>query len=622
MKRTKLPKLKQKSRPRSHRVHRHLIGLFAIAAVGLLILNTAVILAPVNNVQATTSENVTGWAWSSSGGWLSMNNTNVGSGGGSYGVNIDSSTSDVTGFAWSNNIGWVCFGQTCNAHPNCTGTPPAGSLTASMDGSNELRGWAKICNLGDDGWISLNCADASAGGVCGTSNYQVSVNLSTGAFSGWAWHSFGGAAGWGWIDFSGVSLDTTGVEDFDNNPSFCANTLDDDLDADIDCADSGCTFREPTCPSSEDRCFVNGGTNCCINSIDDDYDGPVDCDDSDCSSVPQCIPENIVAGQCTDGIDNDLDGAFDCADSDCAGEPGCEICDNDIDDDGDTDIDCDDSDCATNPICTPAWLQSKYGNVYATLGIEGNPPPLGSNATYCLTTAGTSIVGFSSETGCEETSEASIDLPIGPGGYVSTLGRLDVNGVLNGRYGEVETITSQSQMDNPLNGKVYVYECGAGDFTLSSRTFLNASGTDTRGSGLLVIKGCNLNVTGDLAYQGTGVTQYLRNLASFGILVLAQYSGSTYVSGGNISIDPSVTQIVGTMYAERSIATGSTGDRDTDQQLEVYGALVSREILLERRWSRPDEAAEVIEFDGRGVVNPPPGYQDIAKSLPTVSDRF
>ena len=613
--RKRLPPMRKTERVNTLRANHHLVGLFTIAAALLLLLNISLVFFPSERADATTSDNVIGWAWSSGGGWLSMNDTNSGAGGGAYGVNVNPSTQVMTGFAWSPNTGWVCVGSTCTA--SCPGNTPEGAASyAYVDGSGDIHGWMKFCNLGTDGWVSLNCANQS---TCGTSDYNVHVNYGTGQFSGWAWHSLTSGVGWGWIDFSLVQMDTANVEDFSTNPLLCRNGLDDDLDSDFDCADSGCTFQEPACPATELNCSLIGQVDCCSNSFDDDYDGSVDCDDPNCSSAMICQPEI-----CDNGIDDNGINGMDCDDPECFGAPGCEICDNGIEDDGDGDIDCDDSDCTTAPECTPAWLQSKFGNVYATLGIEGNAPPPGqANATYCLTSSG-SITGFSSELGCEEAGESAIDLPIGPDGYASKLGQMDVSGIISGRYGEVETITNASQIDSPLAGKVYYYNnpsCST-PFILPSTTFMNATGSNSRGSGLLVINGCDLQITGNLSYQSGGVTQYLRNLASFGILVLGQYSGSTYQQGGNLYIDPSVTQIVGTVYAERSIHTGTTGDRLTDSQLEVYGALVSREILLERRWSSPTEAAEVVEFDGRGVVNPPPGFQDVAKSLPVLSDRY
>lgn len=604
------------------------MGLFIVAASFLTILNIAVILSPVRYVGATTAENVTGWAWSATGGWLSMNDMNVGAGGGSYGVHIDAVTSNVNGFAWSSNAGWICFGDSCNVHAECAGDPPGAMTTSSayMDTDGELHGWARFCNLkGEEGWISLNCDNLD---LCAASDYGVQVNLvptspTFGEFSGWAWNGLASAVGWGWIDFSGVRLSL-----IEEGPVQCSNApIDDDLDGLVDCCDpTNCQFNVAYgCPSNE---MTEGGlvtpiTPLCDNGIDEDCDGLTDCEDPDCATYAKCIPEDEHGpGSCGDGIDNDLDGPVDCDDPDCAGAPGCEICDNGIDDDGDGLIDCEDPDCETAPECTPAWLQSKYGNVYAKLGVEGNPPPPGqANATYCITSAG-EIVQATSTSGCiEQYEDPDISLPTGQEGYVSNLGRIDVAGILNGRYGPVVHIGSASQINSPLNGTVYMYD-GPGPLTIGPKTFLNASGSSGQGNGLLVIKGEDLYIDGDLDYESSLASDYIRNIASLGILVLAKYVGGTYDGGGNIYIDPSVQKFVGAIYAERSIHTGSTGNRFTDVPLEVYGVLVSREVALERRWSSPGEAAETVTFDGRAVVNPPPGYQDISKSLPLITEPF
>lgn len=603
------------TRRAKHKSHHQLIGIFVVAAAMLVLLNFAVLLAPEQKkLMATTAQNVKGFMWNGWAGWVSMNNTSDGSAY-AYGVNIDPSTKAVTGYAWSPNSGWICFGSTCS------GTTPSGGASVAtavnVAGTWELTGWAQIINLGTtDGWISLNCSNRSE---CGTSNYKVTVNFATGAFSGYAWHAYTGNNGWGWTDFSQVTMDTSGVEDFTNNPLLCRNGLDDDLDGLIDCADPGCKFKEPACPAVETNCSLLGQSNCCGNGLDDDQDGLLDCNDTDCSAATVCQPEN-----CTNGVDDNANGLIDCNDTQCFGKPGCEICTNGIDDDTDGIIDCADSDCSSDPACTPAWLKSQYGNIYATLGIQGNPPPVGqSNATYCLTSAGT-ITNFSSERGCVEQSQSQVTLPVGTGGYVSTLGRLDITGILSGRYGQVVNITSMTQVPNNLAGKVYVYTDASctSPVVMNAITFANATGANEKGSGLIVVNGCDLKISGNLSYQSGGVSQYLKNLSSLGVIVLSKYQNGSYQKGGNLFVDASVSQIVGTIFAEKSLQTGSTGSRTTDVQLHVYGALISKQILFQRKWSSPSEPAEKVEFDGRAVLNPPPGFQDVGKSLPTLTDRY
>ena len=548
-----------------------------------------------------------------------MNDTNTGSG--NYGVSVDVNKK-IAGFAWSPNSGWVCFGASC-AYPSCNGmqAPDNASSTAYLDGSWVAHGWAKFCNLGDDGWISLNCANRAE---CGTSNYAVSYATSTGNAAGWAWHGRT-PNGWGWMDFSAVKINIALVSQPEGpDPVRCRNGKDDDGNGLIDCFDPSCQGAEPACPNTETHCSLIGQTNCCANGVDDDFNGQTDCADPGCAADAACAPVDCTVG-----------GAI-CSNPKCVNMPGCELCMNGAKEIATTSTqDCTNAMCATYyPGCTPAWFQSKYGNVYAQAGVTGTPPPPGmANATYCITSAG-SIVQAKSETGCvEPSSSENVSLPTNGNGYASSLGRIDVAGILSGRYGTVKSTTNPNDTTlietSPLAGKVFVYDgtatCPAGGYVVNAKTFFNASGQTAKGNGLLVVKGCDLKITGNMSYDvaGIGAGQYLRNLASFGILVLCRYSSGSCVAGtGNITIDPGVTNLVGTMYAERTISTGSTGNKNTDQPLQVFGALVAHQVKLQRLSSSPSTPAERVIFDGRSVVNPPPGYQDISKSLPAVGDKY
>jgi len=206
-----------------------------------------------NPVSSSVADNVSGYAWNGDDGWIDLNSNgikdlgeymippggmgwlsfNCTSGGNcgtsNYGVNIDSA-GNILGYAWAGNsidsningFGWIKFGG-LSGFPSGPGTI---SLNAKLAGNN-ITGWARACavfqsgcsgdyyhgtgavnnNLlpptppattpvansylgGWDGWISLS----------GT-GYGVTVNQSTGVFSGYAW---GGSNVLGWIDFSQV----------------------------------------------------------------------------------------------------------------------------------------------------------------------------------------------------------------------------------------------------------------------------------------------------------------------------------------------------------------------------------------------------------------------------------
>lgn len=159
----------------------------------------------VNVAMAASTDNVSGWAWSSNVGWISFNGTNSGSGGGNYGVHICTGNSDshvgcgagaegkIVGYAWSSNIGWIKFDP--------IGPYPSSPLfSARVDASGNITGWARACagaanadcsggtnplSGGWDGWIKL-------------SNTTLNFTVSPAEFHGYAW----GSDVVGWISFN------------------------------------------------------------------------------------------------------------------------------------------------------------------------------------------------------------------------------------------------------------------------------------------------------------------------------------------------------------------------------------------------------------------------------------
>jgi hypothetical protein len=128
--------------------------------------------------------NVTGWAWSETIGWISLNGADTDTcTTQTYGLNISGGT--VTGYAWSENIGWIQFGG-LSGFPTGGGTTPS---NATVVGSNVV-GWARATSYSDaqagwDGWIALSGTDYG-------------LTITGNALLGWAW----GDTNLGWIDFS------------------------------------------------------------------------------------------------------------------------------------------------------------------------------------------------------------------------------------------------------------------------------------------------------------------------------------------------------------------------------------------------------------------------------------
>jgi len=183
-------------------------------------------------LNASASNNVTGWAWNANTGWISFNCTNdtPACSGTNYGVSVDLATGYFSGYAWSASLGWISFnrktcvggsdaGVFCGKNSDCTsnncrldGPGAAGeplaqpfSPPASPDynaiysfSDNTVTGWAKILSLGDNGWVKLRKYTGDSG-----ADYGVSINPATGSFSGFGWNANdSGGGGAGWISFN------------------------------------------------------------------------------------------------------------------------------------------------------------------------------------------------------------------------------------------------------------------------------------------------------------------------------------------------------------------------------------------------------------------------------------
>jgi len=590
---------------------------------------------------------------------------------------------DITGYAWSDKLGFVCFGSSCNI-VQCGALAPSDpgyfyAYAEPVAGTNtvEVHGWASICGLKEAGWISLNCADPVAGSCSGLPTdkkfrlvynpsdykyYSTTFNGNPALTEGVSFGYNGNAddTGIGYISFYPAATDGMYLHvDPEDNP-LCADGIDNDLNGKTDCADAPCNTR-PVCTTSELNWF--GGSlaqqyTACHNNVDDNSNGVKDCTgDPSCSTADVCKLETAFTNGCTDGIDNNADGTADCtgvgplpAAPECAADPACapppppqsqcidnaacagildaklhaNCCCTDLTTNGTNPLDCLDTDCQKNaPVCT-AWTQVSAGNVYAGGGITGTKAPSQAgktNAAYCLR-ANNTIEWTSQFAQCTEAAAGAITLPSTATGYRGTLGSLDLSGIRNGRYGTVQTLpTNVSPVPNTLSGKIYHYVNvggAVGDyFTLPGTVFDNGTGANDSGAGLLFIEGADLHITGPIGYTVAQVQTRLKNLASFGVIVIKDAVGN----GGNILIDSAATKVSGAYFAEGIIHTGTAGVGSTDAYLRMYGIFVAKQFDLQRNNNTdPTQPAEQFIFDGRAVVNPPPGLQDVSKSLPRPSD--
>ncbi len=174
---------------------------FIFSVLGLFVATIILLSTAVAYAASTFSAAVemSGYAWSSNVGWISLNCSNDSSCGiSNYKVSINPDYT-LTGYAWSSNVGWIKFGGLSGM--------PSGSTQASLTSDHsKLQGWVRACSAttngacsgalnpdggGWDGWISLNCSNHS----CSSSNYAVSVGV--GSLGSYAW----GSEVVGWVSF-------------------------------------------------------------------------------------------------------------------------------------------------------------------------------------------------------------------------------------------------------------------------------------------------------------------------------------------------------------------------------------------------------------------------------------
>jgi hypothetical protein len=170
--------------------------LMFVLFVGLFTVNETEI-----DAQTSTNE-LTGYAWSSNIGWISFNCSNADECGTSdYKVILDDNK-NLTGYAWSSNAGWLQFGN-LSGFPSGNGT----SATNARIVGNEIVGWAKFLagTQEDDGWDGWVSFDGSGYGV-----EVLTTESEDASVTGYAW----GDDVVGWIDFN---LNTDGVEIIDFN---------------------------------------------------------------------------------------------------------------------------------------------------------------------------------------------------------------------------------------------------------------------------------------------------------------------------------------------------------------------------------------------------------------------
>ena len=272
--------------------------LLTLGILGFLLLALIAIeeiASPNLKASASSSHNLSGYAWSDTIGWISFNCTNTSScTTADYGVHINESTGVMSGYAWSSNVGWVSFNQSdlslCPSAP-CSATASEGALA----------GWAKALSANDaesggwDGWISLRGAD-----------YGVEINGTS--VEGYAW----GSDVIGWVRFNGV------FEGVTITPSSISASLSAAPEQVIAGGSSTLSWTSTNATSCSGTGFATGGaTNGSVvvsPTVRTTYTLSCQNQFGSASNQAEVLVSNI---ECSDGADNDADGETDLDDLGC-----------------------------------------------------------------------------------------------------------------------------------------------------------------------------------------------------------------------------------------------------------------------------------------------------------------
>ncbi len=297
-----------------------------------------------------------------------------------------------------------------------------------------------------------------------------------------------------------------------------------------------------------------------------------------------------------------------------------------------------------------SYVSGKYGNIYSRANIGSEKtivPPVGQyNATYLIEANG-NITNWISEqiaitqsgtiTGYDYSSKwisqgIDYDFPSSGNSYGNILGSLDYDGIIGGEYGEVLD-SYLPYLYECLGGKIYKPRPQSGEVVLRSLNeggdsyiFLDKGSCDDA-SGIFVIDG-DLVIEGNISYGSAG-----------GITKTKQLSSVVWIVRGDLHINPSVTKLAGTFIVlggtyidesgvEQDIQCGDNINYPTEKcgiiytgesnlQLVVSGQFLAKNFQFQRTYKSDfREPAELIIYDGRNIINPPPGLGDAIKSLP------
>jgi len=265
------------------------------------------------------------------------------------------------------------------------------------------------------------------------------------------------------------------------------------------------------------------------------------------------------------------------------------------------------------------WFETLYGDIYTAGNIAAPfaPAPNRYTATYLIQADGTvQPVTIQSQAGDGDpyTAESfgALSIPDAANSYEGSLGTIDRTGMLNGYYGDVVTYNGDQTTSGTLgtskllDGKIYHY---TGNLTVNSSLTFSKGTSAQKGSGTIIVDG-NVTINANVQYESGAVASNIANLPSVAWMV-----------AGNMTIDQSVTEVVGLLYSEGTISTGTTGSSLSDVPIIIRGMMIAQTLNLQRIYvTETHDPAEQVIFDGRAIANPPPGMVDFIKALPSIRE--
>lgn len=265
------------------------------------------------------------------------------------------------------------------------------------------------------------------------------------------------------------------------------------------------------------------------------------------------------------------------------------------------------------------WLETKYGAIYSRARAGSSNTAIAPegryNSSYCILASG-DIANLSSGLGCSEAGYNDFGFPNSSNKYKTISGLIDFDSILNGDEVARQIADVDGNLPKVLAGKVYNFSGdGLDNFIIDAPlTFFNAKNLNSSGAGTIVING-DLRINSNLYYEGNAVSGKISNLASV-----------AWIVKGDLFIDPAVNNLAGNFIVLGRPGVGCpnagcgrilTGDDSANpKQLVVNGLIMAKEFQFQRFYKAAGEPAEKIIYDGRVLVNTPPGLTDVANGLP------